>query len=74
MDYVFKGDDDILLVPENLYEHITRIGESQNSSELVGCMHKNEMVNRNINRSVIYHSSYRGGVYMHQYWRAYMLQ
>jgi len=49
VDYVFKGDDDILLVPENLYEHVTRIGDGQNTSELVGCMHKNEMVNRNIN-------------------------
>jgi len=47
---VFKGDDDILLVPENLFKHLELIDKSQNVSELVGCMHKNEMVNRNIKR------------------------
>lgn len=48
VDFVFKGDDDILLVPENLFKHLELIDGRQNTSELVGCMHKNEMVNRNI--------------------------
>lgn len=48
VDFVFKGDDDILLVPENLAKHLELIDHTQNQSELVGCMHQNEMVNRNI--------------------------
>jgi hypothetical protein len=50
VDYVFKGDDDILLVPENLEKHLDLIDENQNEWELTGCMHKNEFVNRNIQR------------------------
>lgn len=44
-DFVVKGDDDILLVPENLLGHLDLINET---TQLIGCMHRNEEINRNI--------------------------
>ncbi|CBY34031.1 unnamed protein product [Oikopleura dioica] len=43
--FVVKGDDDILLVPENLLGHLDLINET---TQLIGCMHRNEEINRNI--------------------------
>ena len=45
-DYVFKGDDDILLVPRNL---ATLIDEMEISgTDAMGCLKKDERVNREI--------------------------
>ena len=46
VDYVFKGDDDILLVPPNL---ATLIEDMENSgADAVGCLKADERVNREI--------------------------
>ncbi|CAG5098242.1 Oidioi.mRNA.OKI2018_I69.XSR.g15494.t1.cds [Oikopleura dioica] len=44
-DYILKGDDDILLIPENLLGHLDLINST---TQLIGCMHRNEEINRNI--------------------------
>lgn len=38
MKYIFKGDDDILLVPENFYAHIQQLASSNDPLASIGCL------------------------------------
>ncbi|CBY07635.1 unnamed protein product [Oikopleura dioica] len=66
VDFVFKGDDDILLIPQNLIKEISRV-KSSDSIEAIGCKKEPEEVARNPkNKYFIPNQMYR-----EQKWQAY---